>query len=84
MRDIKWQEGPVPSAELVHPDNQIIICCSFQDKEIIEILSPYVMFNKFTHLSNYSNYWMNDKKQLWAPQQLVNVHWDWWKSFHRE
>lgn len=84
MRDIKWREGPVPSAEAVHPDNKIIICYSFQEKEIIEILSPYVIFNKFTHLANYNNYWMNGKNQLWSPAHLADVHWDWWESFHKE
>lgn len=83
-RNIKWKTEPIPKAETISPESQIIVFKILkrdfeEDKETLMILSPAVHKNPM-----YKNYWMDEKKQLWASYTLENVCWDWWKSYHKE
>jgi hypothetical protein len=84
--NVVWEDAritPVPSADCCHPGCQIIIYKKYSDNDYLYLLAPSTQIKP-----PYNLYWQevsgDFKKKLWAPAQLRDVYWAWWKSFHNE
>lgn len=73
--ELEWFTTPLPSASVVHRDCRIIIWNN--------VLDEYIETAVLQTHPTYPEYWIDEKKKVWAPSQfkISSLRWTWFKKF---